>query len=45
MGKGRTGGNSAIVAGAGAADRQEHGRAGDVMAGGGGKGAAAGKAA
>ena len=45
MGKGRTGGNSATVVGAGAAGRPEHSRAGDAVAGGVGKGAAAGEAA
>ena len=44
MGKGRTGGNTATVAGAGAAGRPEHGRAGDAVAGSGGKVAAAGEA-
>ena len=44
-GKGCTGGNSATVAGAGAAGRPEYGRAGDAVAEGVGKGAAAGKAA
>ena len=45
MGKGRTEGNTATVAGARAAGRPEHGRAGDAVAGGGGKGATAGEAA
>ena len=45
VGKGRAGVNSATVAGAGAAGRPEHSRAGDAVAGGVGKGAAAGKAA
>ena len=45
VGKGRTGGNRATVAGAGDACRPEHGRAGDAVAGGPGKRAAAGKTA
>ena len=45
MGKGRVVSNSATVAGAGAVSRPEHGRAGDAIAGGVGKGAAAGEAA
>ena len=45
VGKGRTGGNSATVVGAGAVGRPKHSRAGDTVAGGVGKGAAAGKAA
>ena len=39
------GGNSATVVGAGNADRPEQSHAGDAVAGGVGKGAAAGKAA
>ena len=41
MGKGRTGGTSAIVVGTGAAGRLEHGRARDAVAGGGSKGVSA----
>ena len=45
MGKGRTEGNAATVAGTGAAGSTEHGRVGDAVAGGVGKGASAGEAA
>ena len=43
--KGRTGGNSATVTGAGDAGCLELGRAGDAIPGGAGKGVAAGEAA
>ena len=45
MGKGRAGGNSTTVAGAGADGSPEHSRVGDAVAGGVGKGAVAGEAA